>query len=278
MTKVKLLALSTAFFLSAAGSAQQQPALAPLSYADHADLALGAEIVADVRVAEAIRLRGPAAVSVPPGHSRFFVRADVAALIKGPAGFPAQISYLVDLPNAADGDPPRLRRRAAFTIFADAVPGRPGEVQLIAPDAQQPASEAGLAEIRAIIAEAARANAAPRIARVSGAFHVPGTLAGESETQIFLQTPESRPVSLTILRRPGETPQWAVALGEIVDQAAEAPRAKSLLWYQLACGLPRALPVAALRDADPAAAAAIRADYGFVLQQLGACGRTRRPA
>ena len=79
-----------------------------------------------------------------------------------------------------------------------------------------------------------------------------------------------------MLRRPGQTPQWAVALGEIVDEAAEPPARDTLLWYRLACTLPRALPRQSLADADPGTGPAIQADYRLVLDALGPCTRTRR--
>jgi hypothetical protein len=49
----------------------------------------------------------------------------------------------------------------------------------------------------------------------------------------------------------------------------------SLLWYRLACSLPRALPSQSLADSAPADAEAAAADYRFVLEQLGACVRMR---
>jgi hypothetical protein len=82
-------------------------------------------------------------------------------------------------------------------------------------------------------------------------------------------------VSLSILRRPGEAPRWAVALSEVVDESAIIPKPETLLWYRLACGLPPTLPARALEDADGAATAAIRRDYALVLEGLGPCGRTR---
>jgi hypothetical protein len=105
---------------------------------------------------------------------------------------------------------------------------------------------------------------------------VPGSLAGESETQIFLQTAAGDPVSLTVLRRPGLVPTWAVALGDIVDDAAAEPKPNSLLWYRLACALPRALPRQSLADAAPEHVPAIHADYRLILDRLGPCVRTRR--
>jgi hypothetical protein len=66
-----------------------------------------------------------------------------------------------------------------------------------------------------------------------------------------------------------------VALSEIVDEAAAPPAPNTLLWYRLACGLPRSLPRQSLAEADAEGAAAIQADYRLVLERLGPCVRTR---
>jgi len=50
-----------------------------------------------------------------------------------------------------------------------------------------------------------------------------------------------------------------------------------LLWYRLACALPPTLPDDALADQAPDDATQARADYRFVLDGLGACGRTTGP-
>src|SRR3546814_7628869 len=71
---------------------------------------------------------------------------------------------------------------------------------------------------------------------------VPGTIPGESETQIFLRTSDQRPVSLSVLRRPGEAPKWSVSLDEMVDESSAPAGRDTLLWYRLACFLPGQLP------------------------------------
>jgi hypothetical protein len=130
--------------------------------------------------------------------------------------------------------------------------------------------------VRAILREASGAAPPPRIAGIGRAFHAPGSLPGESETQIFLQTAGGRPVSLNVLRRPGQTPLWSVALSEIVDDAAQPPAPDTLLWYRLACALPQALPQQSLADSDAASVRAIRSDYRLVLDRLGPCRRSRQ--
>ena len=270
------LAAAAAVSLSQPVESQQVSAGPAITYADLADLALTAPVAAHVRVRRADALSAREAAGVPPGHSRFLVEADIVALIRGAGGLPGRVSYLVDLPNAARGRPQRVRRGTEYLVLATPVAGRPGELRLVARDAQLPFSPAAAARLRNLLREASATGAPPRIVGIGRAFHVRGSLPGESETQIFLQTADNRPISLNVLRRPGEQPRWSAALGEMVDDAAETPRGESLIWYRLACTLPAALPATSLSEAGADEARAIRADYRLIIEQLGPCVRTRR--
>jgi hypothetical protein len=269
-------AFATALAAAAAVPAESQapPAAAP-TYADLADLALAAPVAAQVRIADAVAVKAERAPDLRPGLARFYVEAALVSLIRSPRTLPPRLSYVVDLPLDSRGKPPRLRKGGEFLVLAAPVAGKPGELRLAAPDAQIPFTPERAATLRSIIGEASSASPPPRIAGIGRAFHVPGAIRGESETQIFLQTAGGAPVSLTVLRRPGETPQWAVALSEIVDEAAAPPAPGTLLWYRLACGLPRALPRQSLAEAGENKAA-IEADYRLILDRLGPCVRSRR--
>ena len=274
--KKSLLAAGLASLLAAAPADSQAPAAIPnLSYADLADLSLAAPVAAHVRLRRAVALKAAEAGNVPAGKGRFYVEADVVSLIKGAGGLPARVKYLADLPLGPDGKPRKPQKKSEYIILAAPVTARPGELRLVASDAQLPFNLDRAAQIRGILQEANSPNAAPRITGIGKAFHVPGSLPGESETQVFLQTADGRPVSLSVLRRPGETPRWAFALGEMVDDAAGPPIPNSLLWYRLACTLPSALPPHSLAEAEQAQRAAIQADYRLVIEQLGACVRSR---
>lgn len=267
-------ALASAVLASSA-SAQNTVTNPLLSYADMADLAAAAPVAAHVRVRHASTLGAREAPSVRAGFRRFLIEADVVALIRGPGGIPAQVSYLIDLPNDSRGRPPRIGRRAEYLVLAQRVPNRPGELRLVAPDAQIPFTAEAAATLRGILRDSNAAGAAPRITGIGRAFHVPGSLPGESETQIFLQTADNRPISLNVLRRPGEQPRWSVALSEIVDDAAAPPAPNSFLWYRLACTLPARLPREALSEAGADEAGAVQADYRLIMEGLGPCTRTR---
>jgi hypothetical protein len=244
----------------------------PPPYAAVVDRMLASPILIDATIARASQLKGADATGLGPGRARFYVEADAGALIRGPAGLPARLAYVADVPLDARGRPPKLKKTRVL-LFARPVPGQPGSIRLTAPDAQQPWTPAYDALVRRIAHELVAPDAAPAIVRLGNAFHVPGALPGEGETQIFLIAEDSRPVSLSVLRRPGEQPRWAVALSEIVDDSARPPERDTLLWYRLACGLPRELPEASVAQLSPEDAAKARVDYRFVIDSLGPCGR-----
>jgi len=261
--------------LALSGPAESQIPARPPSYADLADLALAAPVAAEVRLTKVIHLKPEQSAGIPAGKARFYVEADVTALIRSAEPMPSHINYLVDLPLDSRGKPIKPRKGESFVLFAAPVRGHPDTLQLVAPDAQLAYSPAQAAQIRAILKEATATAAPPRITGIGRAFHVPGSIPGEGETQIFLQTADRRPVSLSELRRPGEQPRWAVSLSEIVDESAAPPAPDSLLWYRLACFLPAALPPQSLAESEPADAQAAAEDYRLIRQQLGPCLRNR---
>lgn len=272
---LRMTAIGTALLFSSPAESQAPDAAPPLTYADVADLALPAPLVAHVRSLRAVPLKKAQAGAIP-GRTRFFVEAEVLSLIKGPGGLPGKVTYLVDMPNDEKGRAAKLPKKGEYLVFASSVSGRPGELQLTAPDAHVPITPELAERTRRVLAESSRPDAAPRISGIGRAFHVPGSLPGESETQIFLLAADGRPVSLSILRRPGEQPRWAVALSEIVDDAAGPPQRETLLWYRLACTLPAGIPAQSLADADVVGRTGIQADYRLVKEALGPCARFRK--
>lgn len=246
--------------------------VAPPRYADVADLVLRSPLIIDSVIRSAIKLDGAQAMGTPPGFVRLYVEADVLALIRGNQGVPARVAWLYDVMPDARGRLPRLNKRRVIA-FARPIAGRASQLQLTGTDSQRDWSAPLDALTRRIITETIAPEAPPRITGIGNAFHVAGTLPGAGETQIFLQTETRRPVSLNVIRQPGEAPRWAVALSEIVDEAAAPPLPDTLLWYRLACGLPRALPSAALQSMELADQRAAAEDYRFILASLGPCAR-----
>ncbi len=266
-------ALLCAAFPIASAHAQPAPALAgpaAPAYADTARRVLAAPLVIDATVRSAVRITGAEAAGLPAGNARFYVTADVGALIRGTGALPTRIAYVADVPLDAGGRAPRLRRSRVL-LFARSVNDAAGQVQLVSGDAQLPWTPALDAQVRGIVREVIAADAPPAILGPGNAFFVPGALPGEGETQIFLQTETGAPVSIQVLRRPGQAPSWSVALGDIIDAAAGPPQRDTLLWYRLACSLPPELPEASLRSAEPGTTETARADYRFVIAALGPC-------
>ncbi|WP_316251069.1 hypothetical protein [Sphingomonas sp. JC676] len=192
------------------------------------------------------------------------------ALIRGTNALPARISYVAEIPLNARGKLPKLKKQRVV-LFAGPVAARADQIQLTGLDGQLAWSADLDAQVRGITKDVLAADAPPAITGIGNTFHVPGSLPGEGETQVFLQTSTGTPVSLQILRRPGEQTRWSVSLGDIVDNGAGPPKPATLLWYRLACGLPREIPAESLSAEEPANAAAARADYALVLRELGPC-------
>ncbi|NII56592.1 hypothetical protein [Sphingomonas aerolata] len=261
----------------AAGAEPAQPAAADqgAGYADLADLVLAAPVIADATIRSTARIKGAEAADVAPGLVRFYVEADVTALIRGSGGVAPRLGYLLDVAPDSNGRLPKLKK-ARVLLFARTAGTSTAQIQLVARDAQRDWTPALDAQVRRIAREVLAADAPPVITGIGNAFHVPGALPGEGETQIFLTTSDQRPVSLSILRRPGEQPRWAVALSEIVDEAAAPPPRGSLLWYRLACALPAAMPDRSVASMAATDAVIAREDYQFVLRALGPCGRSPR--
>lgn len=240
------------------------------SYATVATAIVGAPLVIDARIGDLIRIKENAAPGLSSGRARLYVQADVLALIRGSSALPTQISYLADVPLDSRGKLPKLKKQRVL-LFARPVVGKAGEVQLTGIDGQYLWTPELDALTRRITREVLAADAPPAITGIGNAFHVPGALPGEGESQIFLKTANGAPISLQILRRPGEKTRWAVSLGDIVDDSAGQPKRDTLAWYRLACGLPKALPDDSVSAETPDNAEAVRQDYQVVLRDLGPC-------
>ena len=243
------------------------------SFADLADLADPAGIVARVKITRTARLKPEQAPGVPAGWARVLVTAKTENLLVG-AQLGESVRYLADIRLDERGKLPKLNKKSVL-VFANPVAGAPGELRLVSPRAQILADPATEQRTRALLAQLVAPGAAPRLTGIREAIHVPGNLAGEGETQVFMATDGGAPVSITIVRRPGQPVVWGVSLTEIVDQAARPPARDTLTWYRLACTLPPELP----REVNQFGSAEHRRiaaeDYRMVIGQLGACTRNR---
>jgi hypothetical protein len=248
------------------------PLVSPFTYADVADLATIAPLVVDARVRSASVLPPERAPGIGPDKVRFYVEADVIALIRGAGPLAARIAWLVDLPRDARGKPPKLNKQRLL-VFAR--PVSTGQVTLVAPDAQLSWDAPTDALVRRVIGEVVKPGAPGAVTGIANWFHQPGTLPGEGESQFFVETREGEPLTLSVISAPGRPRQWAAAFGEIVDGGAAVPARDTLGWYRLACFLPRQLFPDRIAGTGPAETAAAKSDYRFIIEQLGECKRTR---
>lgn len=243
------------------------------TYADLVDLSDSAPLILHAQIRRQTTVEPERARGVRPGWVRLYLQARVDALLFGKAAVGQDQAYLVDVPLDARGKAPKLTKSGVL-LFARAVPGHPGELQLVTPDAQLPSTPARDAQVRGIIGELLAADAPARIGTLREAINVAGDLAGESETQLFLTTAKGTPVAINVARRSGEAPRWNVSFSEVVENGAK-PAVDTLAWYRLACFLPRRLPQGANLSESEAERRQAEADYAFVLDQLGQCRRTR---
>ena len=272
VSRFQILAATAAFALSAPLAAQGK-AVEPLTYADLVDLSDQAPLVVRARITRQAVVEPERATGLAPGHARLFVEAETQALLAGSSSLGEKLQYLVDVPLTEKGKVPKLKKRE-FLLFARPVAGRPGWLQLVGEGAHQPYSEQLEQCLRPVLTALVAPDAPPQIVRIADALSVPGTLVGESETQLFLETKAEGPVSITIVRRPNQPPRWGVSWTEIVDASARPPQAGTLEWHRLACSLPAELPRSANLARDAAARAQAAEDYRFVIAQLGPCKRS----
>lgn len=244
------------------------------SYADVADLVTISPLIIDATIRNLQKVTPEQATGVPVNLQRMLVEADVTALIRGQGGVTPRVRFVLDLPKDAKGKIPKLKKQRMF-LLGSSVAGRPGEIRLARPNALIQWSAENDILVRAITKEAVLTDVPQPVTGVTSAFYSAGTVIGEGETQVFLKTERDQPLSLSILSRPGQEKRWAVSTAEVIDESASAPAKNTLLWYRLACGLPRALSYELVEAAESDNAARAQADYKFVIDSLGPCGRKR---
>ncbi|MEL6529098.1 MAG: hypothetical protein AAGK01_07775 [Pseudomonadota bacterium] len=242
------------------------------TYADLTALAERSQLVIRAEIRRQTVVKPERAPGLQPGFARLYIEANTLALIAGSSNVGESLVYLVDVPLNEKGKPPKLKKQQML-LFANSVPGRPGSIQLSGKAAQFAYSPELENRLRPILRGLVAADRPPTVTGIADALAVQGTLVGESETQVFLNTDGGSPVSVSVIRRPGQSPAWGVSWGEIIDSSARPPSSGTLRWYRLACALPERLPSSANLARDPVARRLAAQDYAFVIDQLGPCKR-----
>ncbi len=245
------------------------------SYADIADLVVISPLIVDATIRKATKIPAEQAIGVPANLQRMLIEADISALVRGNEGIAGQVRFLLDVPKDAKGKIPKLKKQRYF-LLGNKAAGLPGTIRLSRPDAVVEYSASNDAMLRAITKEAVIIDAPQPIIGLTSAFHSPGTIIGEGETQIFVEAKGNQIYSLSVFSQPGSPKRWAVSTGEVIDESATAPIKNSLLWYRLACGLPQTLDAKLVETPEADSTAKAQADYRFILASLGPCDRTRR--
>lgn len=274
--RLALAFLAAPLAVSSWSAPAQMPAASASSgptYADLAGLADSAPMVVHARIRKMARVEDARMAPSRPGTARYYIQAQTLALITGRSPIGESFAYLVDLPIDGRGKP-AVRKKDQVIVFARSVPGRTGELQLVRPSAQIPWSQASEDRLRTIIPALLAPDAPAKVTGVREMIFVPGTLAGEGETQIFLSTVDASAASVTVRHEPGQPPQWGASFSELVAQVGHPPERDTLEWYRLACFLPANPPYSTNLSEGPSARAMAEADYRFVLDALGPCPRT----
>ncbi len=275
LDRILIFALSLCigiFLLNPARAAEPviPPSEPTVTYARISDLVILSPAIARVTITSATPLKPERAPDVGAGNARFYVESKTSGLIRGDTVIARRIAFLLDGP--ADKKSRASLKRRTLLIFGK-VSAQVDQFQLTSSTALIDATAANEALVRKVLGDYLAPDLPPAIKGVSSAFYVAGAILGEGETQVFLETTNGTPISLSIVRRPDEQPLFSASLGEIVDNSASFPKPDTMLWYRLACGLPAALPARALRGLEQADAEQASRDYLAFRQALAPCNR-----
>lgn len=250
------------------------PVRPTVPYADLADLSDAASVVLRARIKKVAEVEPARAPGLRPGWARLYIEAVTESLLTGPEAVGSTLRYLADVRRDAKGKVPKLTKQPVL-VFANHVDGRPGELQLVAPDAQIAWDAPTEGRVMTILKDLYAKDAPRRIKGVHEASFVPGNLAGEGETQIFLDTADGEPAAISVLHHPGLPLHWGISFSEVVETEGRPPARDTLTWYRLACFLPAALPQGVNVSATDEDRQQAEADYKAIIADLGPCGRLR---
>lgn len=268
------LALIAPVSASRAATAAPVPALSAPTYSDLVELADSAPIILKAEIRTQATVEPARAGSVAPGRARVYFEAAPLGLVRGSATYGRQVAYLADVPLDAKGKVPNLKKRVALLFVAPVSGLAPGMIHLAASDGQVLVVPGVEARLATVMAELAAPDAPGRITGVREALYVPGDLVGEGETQIFLNTANGGPASISVEHRPGQPASWSASFSEVVDATGHPPLKDTLPWHRLACSLPASLPDGVNVSQAPADRDQASADYRLVRDGLGPCGRS----
>ena len=251
---------------------RELPADRAPTYVDLVEMAAQSDFVGIVLVDDQITVPPERAPGVPMGEVRLYIEGLTQSVLASPRPIGEELVFLVDRPLNDKGKAPKIEKQT-FLAFGDLNPDRPRDLQLLSSDTLFTIGPVIEQRVREVLSQLAAVDRPAAITGIKDVISIPGNLAGESETQIFVETQEGAPVSMNVIRRPGMAPRWGISFGDIVDPSARPPERETLAWYQFACHLPREMPEEAFLQRDRNARAQAREDYAYILDDLGSCER-----
>lgn len=244
------------------------------SYDDIMSITLESELVVDIVARKIKKLPDSQTIGVRADRKRILIIGEVQSLIRGQKGLSSEIQFLYDAPIDSRGKIPKLKKKR-FIAFGRHVTNRSDFIRLTHTASMLPYSDAINERVRSSIREAIAADAPQEIISVSSAFHSPGTIIGEGETQIFLETKFGQPMAISVTSKRGQNRRWSVSTSEVIDINATEPRRSSLLGYRLACSLPRSISPNIIEANNQSERQKLLSDYKLILDSVGPCERSR---
>ncbi len=240
------------------------------SYDALTNITLESPLVADIIVTKVKKLPETQTIGVPANRKRILIIAELQSLIRAQKGLNSEIKFLFDAPLDSRGKMPKLKKQR-FLVFGSNVNNRPDFIKLTHTASMLPYSQDDNNVLRNIIRSIIASDAPQKIVSISSAFHSPGTIIGEGETQIFLNTEFGQPIAISVVSKRGESQRWSVSTSEVIDINASEPTRNSLLGHRLACGLPNSLSNENIEASNAQDRRKAAADYDYVRKALGNC-------
>ncbi|WP_395336620.1 hypothetical protein WBP06_20190 [Novosphingobium sp. BL-8H] len=242
------------------------------TFVDTVELSKKSAMVVLARVTHLEPVAASARGSLSATHRRYYAEASTRTLLYGQNGIGGSLRYLVDLPAGPASGAMDIEGKQVF-LFAAPVPGHPQEIRLVEPTAQQFWSPDRENRLRSVLRALVSPRSSAPVTRVRELSFVPGNLAGQGRTQIFLDTKKG-PATIAVRHVPGGPESWGVSFSELTGGDLHPPAPDTLDWYNLACFLPASPPQSAYTSRTFAAKEQAYADYRMVVAALGPCERS----
>jgi hypothetical protein len=255
-----------------------QPAAAAVaapapSYASLARLTLAAPVIVRAQVRKPGLFSRPQVTQLPNGRLRVVMEADLQSVIQAPLAIRTPIQFVWEGQGDAKGRAPDLSRQT-FLMFLNRPATAAEPFTLVRASGLAPWSEPAEATVRRIIGEALQS---PSIAKLqlSGVREIMALDADPpyaASYQLLLDGRSGEAVALQLDQHPQAQRDRVQVSFDDTMVAAQAVQRDTLLWYAIACTLPRqSADRIAAAAAVPDQAGAAASAYARLVNALGTC-------